>query len=176
MTSTSSAHSGSHRGVGVTHRYTRKGLQSIAIRPVELPPDAHVHAVVQVDRAPFVRAGTRVSPGSPAAGVFRKPLPIDVSCAAADPFVQLTPAQRPVHRHSGLEIRIGVVLPEADDLPVVDGRADRHRRAGWRDGQVQFHRLTCLIDTEQADTVGIGQQFSVVVAARRPHHRAGAAF
>src|SRR6202020_1662457 len=137
--------------VGVAHRDTGKWLRHIAVRPVELPPDAHVDAVVEVDRAPFVRPGSRVSAGSPAAGVSGKPLSVNVSRAAADIFVPIAPAQRSTHRHAGLEIRVGVVLAEAGDLAAAGVRADGYRRSRRRDMQVQFHRLAALIDAAQAD-------------------------
>ena len=105
----SSAHSGALAGSGMARRDTRKRLQRIAVGAVELAPDAQVDAVVEVDRAPFVRPGPRVSPGSAAAGVLREPLPVDVPARAADLLrLDVAPAQRPGHRHAGLEVRVGV--------------------------------------------------------------------
>src|SRR5947209_15921659 len=102
-------------------------------------PDAHVDAVVEVDRAPFVRSAPGVSPGSAAAGIFREPLPVDVSRAAGDLFVLLTPAQGPIHRHAGLEVRVGVGLAEAGYFAAVSVRAYRYRSTRRRHVQVQFH-------------------------------------
>src|SRR6202020_1843543 len=158
-------------GVGVAHRHTGEWLRNIAVRPVELPPDAHVYAVVEVDRAPFVRPGARSSAGSPAAGISGKPLSVNVSRAAADILVPIAPAQRSTHCQAGLEIRVGVVLAEAGDLAVAGVRADGYRRTRRRDIQFQFHRLAGLIDAAQADPVGVGPQFAVVVTAGCPHPR-----
>src|SRR3954452_7441188 len=59
--------------IRVAGRDAGKRLQHIAFGAQELTPDAHVDAVVEIDRAPFVRPGARRFTGSPAC-VLRKPL------------------------------------------------------------------------------------------------------
>src|SRR6201999_456597 len=104
--------------IRMTRRDAGKRLQRIAVRAVELPPYAQVDAVVEIDGAPFVRPGARVSAASAATGVLREPLPVDMSAAARNLLDRLTPAQCPGHRHPGLEVRVRVGLTEAHDLPV----------------------------------------------------------
>ena len=97
-------------GVTGTRRRTRERLQCIVIRPVELPPDAQVDPVVEIDRAPLVTSCTDIAIGAAAVGDQREPLPVHVTGAAGDRFLDRSPAQGAGHGHAGLEVGVGVVL------------------------------------------------------------------
>ncbi len=71
--------------VGQARRCARERLQGIVIRPVELAPDTEVDTIVEADRAPFVCACTRVPVRATAAGIPRKPLPVNMTGSARRP-------------------------------------------------------------------------------------------
>ena len=67
------------RAVGVGRGDSGERNQRVADPPIELPPHAEVHAVVQGDGVPLVRLAAGVASGAPATGVAREPLPVDVA-------------------------------------------------------------------------------------------------
>lgn len=90
--------------VRIAHRDTRKRLRRIAIQPTELSPGAHVDAVVQIDRAPFVGPGPRVSPSTT---TTRAPPVVTTRPVATTPAPTTTSSTPP----NGLDTRPAVGMP-----------------------------------------------------------------
>ena len=99
------------------------------------------------------------------------------TCAggARDRLGDRTPGQRARHRQSGLEVRVRIGLPEALDFSVVRRGAQWDGGARRCDMQVQSHRGTGRVGSDEGDVVGVGDQFAVLVAGGTPERGARAA-
>src|SRR5262249_24665504 len=141
---------------GSLRRHAAERHQAIATRGVELLPDAHIPAVVEMEHPPLV-----AMPAVPAVGegaeVAAAGLAVQPARRAPPPVLEVAPAEPAGDRKPGLEVGEGAELGTASLDAVQLVAADRRRRLAHLDVERRRHLPALLIHAAQLEGIAEGR-------------------